>query len=112
MSSTNVTLLQAVATQIAASGPKVEEILVGTLVNAEIEKRSDLLLKGLDLIKKGQSELNKIKADVKVFDAAGNATESFSADAWKKKGEAEQKQKKLVDAFNLALEKNDGESYG
>jgi hypothetical protein len=116
MSSTNTTLLKTVADEIAGSGPKVERILVDTLVDAEVAKRSSLLLTGLEAIKKGQGELNKVKPDVKTVNVAGDGTraivESWTPDAIKKFDEATAKQKKLVDAFNTALEKNDGESYG
>lgn len=103
-----------VADQIKDSGPQVEAIIVSKLVGLEIEKRSGLVISGLSKLNDLQREFNKFnKPDVEVFTSPGVKGEGTYSKARSEEiinGQA--KVKKLSDAIDLALEKNDGDSYG
>jgi len=112
---TNVSLVKSVAAEIAAAGPRIHQNVVNILADAEINKRTDILMKGLDAIKKSSGELGKLsKPDFKtieVIDGVETPKEVWTPEARKKFNEGSQKHQKLVDTFNKALEKNDNDSY-
>jgi len=67
------TLKDMVAESIAASGPEVRQMVMKHLVDDELKKRTDLVLKGLAKKDELEKELRKIKPDNKTagFDHTG-----------------------------------------
>ena len=64
---------------INSAGPQVRERVKNTLVEAELSKRADMILKGLNKRDDAQKAINKIKPDQQAFNADGSkATETFS----------------------------------
>jgi hypothetical protein len=111
-----VSIQQKVATKIAESGPAVEDIIVGKLVQAELSKRTELVMKGMGILDTLRKDLKKIdKPDIEgTFNAEGqpNNDAKYTKGKIDEITKAKQKVEKLTKAIDEALEKNDGDSYG
>lgn len=98
----------AVASKIADLGPSVEAQVVDTLVQREIDRRSEALVKIIDLHSKLEMDLKKIHPDQKSFDEAGKEVSStFSKNKYEEKKKLTEKITKFENAINKALEKKD-----
>jgi hypothetical protein len=112
------TIHSAVAEQIKDSGQRVVTIVVDKLVQVEIEKRTEALLKGLAKVTTAKNDLKKLdKPDIKQHFPDGEGgflkpVEGYSEDLMKKVNGAKEALAKLEKILDTALEKNDGDSYG
>lgn len=82
--------------------------VIDALKDKVVEKRSNLLLKGLDKLDTFATETRKLsKPDIVQIDGNGVKSGNYSEAAWKAKGEHEQRVTKLLAALNLAIDKGD-----
>lgn len=103
-----ISILATVADQIKTLNPRVEEAVVDTLVEREIEKRSHALVILLDRIAVLEKELKKIKPDQLTFKKDGTLiSESWSKNQLETRNKTEGKIKKITDAINKALIEKD-----
>lgn len=102
-----------VAEQISAIAPKVEDKVVGTLVDRELVKRSDALVNVMDKLDKANKDFKRLVADVKTYDEKGTVlTETFSKARIDERAKAQKQIDKMTGAINKALEKGDfGDVY-
>lgn len=102
-----------VAEQIATLNPKVEDAVVGVLVQRELTKRSDALVIVIDALAKLELEMKKQKPDMVFYDADGTlAAESFSKAKFEEKKKLGEKITKYENAITKALDKGDfGDVY-
>lgn len=101
-----------VAEQIAALSPSVETAVVETLVQREIDKRSEALVKCIDAHSKLRSDLNKIKADQVTYNLDGSkAAEVFSKAKVEEHNKLKAKVAKYEKAINKALTEGTKESF-
>lgn len=102
-----------VAEAIKGCGPKVEEVLVNTLVDSEVNKRIQIAQTGL-------KALGALKADVKKLDRPDTVTHTVGGDSqavysdklFKEIKQKREQLEKLERAFEKALNENTGEAYG
>lgn len=111
MSETNhsLDLLSKISDQVKVSKDKVCQRLVDQRVEAELDKRAELLDKALTLHSSAIKEQRKLeKPDVKVHDAEGKVVrEGFSSALTKKRSEAKAKVLKIEKAISAALDDAD-----
>lgn len=103
-----------VAEQIGAINPKVEDKVVGVLVDRELTKRSDALVVVLDALAKLESDMKKLKPDMQMFGTEeGSApVEAFSKAKHEERKKLGEKITKYTNALNKALDKGDyGDVY-
>jgi DNA-directed RNA polymerase subunit F len=101
-----------VAEQIAQLGPSIEDKVVDALVTREKDKRSDALVKVVDLHSQAEKELKKIKPDLSYMDETNKVTLMYSKSQLEALNKAKAKVQKHVNAINKALEKKDfGDVY-
>ena len=102
-----VELLESFKTKIASAGPNIVDGVVKALTDAEIDKRTKAVIKGLELIQVADKEIKKIKPDVEHFDEGGAPVNTWytkpQAETLKK---AKKKKVELDEAINLALSNN------
>lgn len=97
-----------VAEQIAAISPKVEDSVVGVLVQRELTKRSDALVIVIDNLSKLELDLRKIKPDMDFYDEDGTlSASSFSKAKNEEKKKLVEKIAKHTNAINKALDKGE-----
>jgi hypothetical protein len=98
-----------VAERLANSGDAVKELVIEKLVDDELEKRKQLVLKGVDAVDNARKDLSKIKPDQTSFDVEGQpvGTPAYSRGKLDELNKAKQKLAKLEGALNKALENND-----
>lgn len=102
-----------VAEAVKNSGSFVEETLIESLAQAEINKRVQIAQTGLKAIGSLKAEINKLnRPDSKTFDAAGNVTEMFSEKQFKDLKQKKEQLTRLEKAFEAALNESTGEAYG
>lgn len=113
--STSISVATQVAEQIKGSGPQVTTIVVNQLVDAEVQRRSALIIKGLskvDELDKAFKQINK--PDVTNYTTPGDnttAVNSYSSERSKKIVEDKLKLTTLRNKLDAALDKNDADSY-
>lgn len=103
-----------VAEQIGAINPKVEDKVVGVLVDRELTKRADALVMVLDALAKLESDAKKIKPDMMMYDKDSGelAAEAFSKPKQEEKKKMNEKIAKYTNAITKALDKGDyGDVY-
>lgn len=96
-----------VAEQIASLGPSIEDKVVDVLVTREKDKRSEALVKALDLHAQAEKDLKKIKPDQAYMNEKGETTQMFSKAQLDKLNQAKKKVDRHANAINKALEKKD-----
>ncbi len=111
VASTAVSVQQKVADEIKNCGPKVEQIVIDTLVNKEINTRQDILLKGLGRLKTLKKEFKAIDRNDSIMYVRGEKVESMSEARFKQIEKDGKAIKDLELAINKALEDNTTESY-
>lgn len=111
---TTTTLREAVATQIAALSPTVEQAVIDALVTAETQKRADAIVKGIETLNGFQKELAKInKPDQVSYNADRTVSgESYSKDRLDAIEKITKKIDKLTKALDKALGGDMGDLYG
>lgn len=98
MNSVNV----AVAQQISDLGPKVQDKVVGALVDRELDRRSDALVQAIDHLAKFEKELKKLGPDQIAYNEKGEKTsETYS----KARTEEREKLAKKIDKYTKAITK-------
>lgn len=103
-----------VAEQIGAINPKVEDKVVGVLVERELTKRADALVVVLDGLSKLESDLKKIRPDMEMYspDDGSLAASAFSKAKNEEKKKMNEKIAKYTNAITKALDKGDyGDVY-
>lgn len=102
-----------VAEKIANSGEEVQNTVINKLAEIEISKRVDTLTKAVTKLDGLEKDLKKIdgKNDVITYATGGVKQESMSEKRFKEIEQAKKNVSNLENAINLALEKNDDESY-
>jgi len=110
-----------VADEIQNSGEKVKSIVVDTLVDSEIKRRTDALLAGiskLNALKKDLAKIDKADGETFIQDQGGNM---LSQQTWSKgrleeikkaKEGVEKLDKAIADALELNTPKAFGDLYG
>lgn len=96
------TIREAIAQRIAESGPHVRDGVLNVLTEKEIRRRSDAILKGLEMEDQHSKEIRKLeKPDLVTYDANGNET---SANFSKTRVEDLKKTREKRDKMHRALE--------
>lgn len=104
-------ITEAVAAKIAESGSQVESIVIDKLAQAEINRRVDLITKGIQKIDTLKKEHKKIdRCDTKNY-IDGKPVESMSEKRYQEIQKSKQQIDRLENAVSSALEKNDEDSY-
>ena len=104
----SLTMLQQVATQIGSIGPVVEDKVIGVLVQREVEKRSNALVAGFDVLDKLEKEGRRIKPDVVAYDEQGAVTSSqWSKTKLEERNNHNKKLAKVRSALERALTAGD-----
>ncbi len=96
-----------VATQVAKLGPSIEDKVVDVLVTRERDKRSEALVKVLDLHTQAEKDLKKIQPDLSYMDDKENVTKMYSKGQLENLNKAKKKVENITSAINKALEKKD-----
>lgn len=97
-------IMQTVAERIKTSGPVVSEAVVSELVQREITKRTQMVVKGFDALDKANKDLAKIKPDQQSFGADGvKVNEFYSKAKIDELNKAKSVRDKLEKALNKAL---------
>jgi hypothetical protein len=102
---TTKTIREAVAEQIAAISPEVENSIVQHFVAAETKKRADAIIKGMDDLASAQKERSKLaKPDLATYNADRTvASESYSKARLDEVEKIDKKTDKLTKALDKAL---------
>lgn len=103
-----------VAETILSIAPKVEDKVVGVLVERELAKRSTALVQVMDKLVDLEKDLKKLdRPDQKSYDNSGKVlTETYSKGLVDNVAKAKQKVEKHTKAINKALDSNDfGDVY-
>ncbi len=98
-----------VAQEITKSLGRVETDVVDILVERDLKKKSEALVKVIDKLSEEEKEMRKLGPDNQQFDADGKKTgESFSKKRIEERNKTKGKITKLTNAINKALgEKGD-----
>ena len=105
------TIQEEVAKKISTSGSHVKETVINTLAQIEINRRVDLITKGIakqDTLKK---EFDKINRDDITTYVKGVPTSAMSDSRFKEIKKAEEGLEKLSKALDKALDDNTADSY-
>ena len=103
-------ITEAVAKQLSEISPVVNEKVINALVEREVEKRSKLIIDGLEKLRSLQNELKKIKPDVgQSFDENGVETKptQYSKAKYEERKKLLEQISKLQAALDLAVEQGD-----
>lgn len=104
-------ITEAVAEKIAKSGEQVESIVIDKLAQAEINRRVDLITKGLQKLETLNKELKKVnRCDTKSY-IDGKPVESMTEKRYQEIDKAKKSIERLESAISTAMEKNDEDSY-
>lgn len=95
------TITSAVAEKLSNISPTVNEKVIDFMVNKEIEKRSDAIVKGIEKLNGLQNDMKKHKPDQIFFDEEGNQTR---AEWTKPKLEEKNKLTAQIDKMQKALD--------
>ena len=94
-----------VAERMKTLSTTVEEEVISTMVEREVDKRSALIVKGLDLLTDAEKVRNKIKPDLVGFAVDGKVTsESYSKSKLDELNKINSRIEKLTKAINKAIE--------
>lgn len=101
------TLRESIKTKLKNSSDEIKESVIKKLTDLEIQKRIDIVIKGLEKKETIEKELKNLKPDVVTFDNNFNETK-----AWSKNAAEEYKKKsgeltKINNAINKALDNNE-----
>lgn len=104
------TIIEAVAQKLSEISPVVNERVIDALVEREVEKRSKMIMDGLEKLRSLQTDLKKIKPDVgQCFDEDGNETKptQYSKAKYEERKKVLEQINKIQTALELAVEKGD-----
>ena len=96
-----------VAEQVAQLGPSIEDKVVDVMVTRERDKRSDALVRVLDLHQQAEKDLNKVKPDLSYMGEDGKVTQMYSKVQLENLNKSKKKVENIANAINKALEKKD-----
>ena len=96
-----------VAEQVAHLGPSIEDKVVDVMVTRERDKRSDALVRVLDLHQQAEKDLNKVKPDLSYMGEDGKVTQMYSKVQLENLNKSKKKVENIANAINKALEKKD-----
>lgn len=101
-----------VAAKITALAPLVEDKVVDAIVDREVSKRSDALVKLIDAVDIFERDLKKVKPK-QTFDIDGKViSESYDKQTLEERNKLVKKISKYTTAISKALEKSDfGDAY-
>lgn len=102
-----------VATEITNSLGRVEQDVIDALVERDIKRKAESLVKCIDKLTEAEKEMQKLGADNITFDADGKKIgESFSKKRIEERNKTKGRIQKISGAINKALEKGDfGDVY-
>ena len=104
------TITEKVAENIKTSAPAVEAKVVEALVQREVNRRSEAIIKVMDQIQRDTNKRYRIKADIVTYNADGSvASALYSKDAIESLAKLNKQIEKMSAAVAKALEK---EEYG
>lgn len=99
---------EVIKSTLSSSSDKVKNLVIDGFVNAEINRRADLLSKLVTAINNFYKEGNKIKADVVAYNDKGEVIrQEWSKIKAEEKKKFSEKLTKANKIFELALEKGD-----
>lgn len=99
---------QKVAEQIASAGDEIAQRVINLLAEKDKEKRVSILVQCIGELDGMNKEIEKIRADLVLYDADGKVTsENWSKAKLEERNSKKGKRDKLEAAISLALEKND-----
>lgn len=102
------TITDVVTSALANSGETVRQKVIDTLVDQELNKRSEAIVRGLNEQSKLKKEAFKIKPDILAYDDQGQeVSANWSKAKLEEKKKNEDKLSKLEKALEKALDKND-----
>ena len=96
-----------VAEQVAHLGPAIEDKVVDVMVSRERDKRSEALVKVLDLHQQAEKDLNKVRPDLSYMGEDGKVTQMYSKQQLENLNKAKKRVENIAGAINKALEKKD-----
>lgn len=96
-----------VAEQVASLGPAIEDKVVDVMVSRERDKRSEALVRVLDLHAQAEKDLKKVKPDLSYMNDKGETTQMFSKPQIETLNKAKKRVENIASAINKALEKKD-----
>lgn len=96
-----------VAEQVAQLGPSIEDKVVDVMVTRERDKRSDALVRVLDLHQQAEKDLNKVRPDLSYMGEDGKVTQMYSKVQLENLNKSKKKVENIANAINKALEKKD-----
>lgn len=102
-------IIETVANAIKNGNETVQTNVINSLVNKELDRRADAIVKGLDSFNKLNLEIKKVKPDVVAFDADGKqiGEGTYTKAAADKLKQSKEKAGKIERALNKALENGD-----
>jgi hypothetical protein len=103
------TIQEKVAEAIANLGPQVESNVVDVMVDKELQKRTPVIVQGLEKIAEFKVELKKVdRPDVKTLNADGSVKdESYSPKKFEEVKKIKERIEKFTNATNKALTDGD-----
>lgn len=107
------TIREAIGQRLAEIAPNVEDKILDTFVDREVDKRAKAVVNVIDQLVKLEQDLRKIKPDQQFFDADGKETgASYSKTKVEEKKKLEDRIAKFTNAVNKAVDKGDyGDVY-
>ena len=98
------TINEAIADQIAGSSTVVREIVIRTMVDAEVNRRTNMLVEAIQKAEQQRRELRKFKPDQISYTENGEvASATWSKEVLEDKKKATEKLEKLERAIEKAL---------
>ena len=102
------TIIEKVAEQIGSSGPEITERVISRLVEKEVTRRTEAVIKALDALDKLEKEGRRIKPDIVAYAEDGSVvSQSWSKKTLDERNANAAKVRKLQAAIGKALEAND-----
>ena len=98
-------ITEAVATSIKECAPKVEERIINALVEREVNRRSEAVVRVMDQISRDNGKLLRFKPDLVTFNVDGTkATEAYSKEKLEERNKIVRAIDKASNAVSKALE--------
>lgn len=106
------TLQSAITEAISKAGTDVVARAQSAFVDAEIKRRADLIVAGVNLVRQADLEIRKIKPDQTGYDSTGKVIrEEFSKAKFEETKKLRDSAKRIEDAVNNALTENSPDAY-
>lgn len=101
-------ITEAVIANMKDMSPRVVDKVVEAVVERELNKKAEALVRVFDLVSREEKELKKIKPDIVSYNEDGSvASSTWSKQALDNKGKLEKSIEKMKKAVDKALDTND-----